>query len=94
MNDAARFGRMLGVNFKVFPIERFREAMDVELEHGTRYGGLANVTNNELLLTAMIVVAHLIEFPDYYERLEEMEKEAKRYWRRRRKPEILLPQLP
>jgi hypothetical protein len=34
-------------------------------------------------MTAKIALAHLNEFPDYYTRLERMEKDAESYWRNR-----------
>jgi hypothetical protein len=53
--------------------------MDVELEHGSR-NPLTNVTIDDLLMTGKIALAHLTEFPDYYDRLQKMEKEAKDFW--------------
>ncbi len=53
--------------------------MDVELEHG-KINELTNVTNDDPLLTGKIALAHLNEFSDYYDRLENMEKEAEKYW--------------
>jgi hypothetical protein len=47
----------------------------VELEHGTRFQD-ANVTNNHPLLTGKIVLAHLKETMDYYQRLEVAELEG------------------
>jgi hypothetical protein len=52
----------------------FRDGLEVELEHGTRYPE-ANVTNNHPVLTGKIVIAHLKEALDYYRRLEIMELE-------------------
>jgi hypothetical protein len=57
------------------PLEEFRAGLEVELEHGTRYKE-ANVTNNHPLLTGKIVVAHLKESLDYYQRLEVAEIEG------------------
>ena len=57
------------------PLEEFRLGLEVELEHGTRYKE-ANVTNNHPLLTGKIVVAHLKESMDYYERLDVAEIEG------------------
>jgi hypothetical protein len=57
------------------PIEAFRRGLEVELEHGTRFKD-ANVTNNHPVLTGMIVLAHLKETMDYYERLEVAELEG------------------
>ncbi len=53
--------------------------MDVELEHGLR-DSETNVTNDDVLTTGKIAWAHLKEFPDYYDRLEQMEEEAEAYW--------------
>jgi len=57
------------------PLEEFRIGLEVELEHGTRYKE-ANVTNNHPLLTGKIVVAHLKESMDYYQRLDVAEIEG------------------
>ena len=57
------------------PLEEFRRGLEVELEHGTMFKD-ANVTNNHPLLTGKIVVAHLKEMMDYYERLEVAELEG------------------
>lgn len=57
------------------PLEEFRRGLEVELEHGTRFRD-ANVTNNHPILTGKIVLAHLKEMMDYYERLEVAELEG------------------
>jgi hypothetical protein len=56
-------------------IEDFREGLEVELEHGTRFPD-ANVTNNHPVLTGKIVMAHFKESLDYYRRLEIAELEG------------------
>ncbi len=77
--EAESIGNKLGINWNKFDVEQFRMGMDVELEHGN-INELTNVTNNDPLLTGKIALAHLNEFPDYYDRLENMEKEAEKYW--------------
>jgi hypothetical protein len=57
------------------PLEAFRIGLEVELEHGTRFGD-ANVTNNHPILTGKIVIAHLKETMDYYERIDVAEIEG------------------
>jgi hypothetical protein len=57
------------------PLEDFITGLEVELEHGTRFKD-ANVTNNHPLLTGMIVLAHLKETMDYYQRLDVAELEG------------------
>lgn len=56
-------------------IDSFRRGLEVELEHGKRYSN-ANVTNNHPILTGKIVLAHLKETMDYYDRLEVAELEG------------------
>ena len=65
------------VNIKKMGIalEDFRMGLEVELEHGTRFAD-ANVTNNHPILTGMIVLAHMKETLDYYERLDVAEIEG------------------
>ena len=57
------------------PLEAFRKGLEVELEHGTRFED-ANVTNNHPILTGKIVIAHLKETMDYYERIDVAEIEG------------------
>lgn len=57
------------------PLETFIEGLRVELEHGTRFAD-TNVTNNHPLLTGMIVIAHLKETMDYYQRIDVAELEG------------------
>ena len=56
-------------------LEDFHMGLEVELEHGTRFAD-ANVTNNHPILTGMIVLAHMKETLDYYERLDVAEIEG------------------
>ncbi len=77
--EATIVGGKLGIDWSKFDVEQFRMGMDVELEHGLR-DPETNVTNDDPLITGKIALAHLNEFPDYYTRLEKMEKEADQYW--------------
>ncbi len=65
------------VNVKKMPVtlENFRMGLEVELEHGTMYDDV-NVTNNHPILTGMIVLAHMKETLDYYQRLDVAEIEG------------------
>jgi len=73
--EAKKIGEALGIDWTKFDVEQFRRGMDVELEHGLRDPN-TNVTNDDPMTTGKIALAHLNEFPDYYVRLEKMEKEA------------------
>ena len=77
--EAREVGEKLDIDWSKWDIEQFRMGMDVELEHGTRDAN-TNVTNDDLVLTGKIALAHLNEFPDYYTRLKEMESEADAFW--------------
>ena len=79
--DAKKYGEALGIDWSKFDVEQFRMGMDVELEHGI-VDPHTNVTDSHPLTTAKIALAHLNEFPDYYTRLEQMEEDAKKYWKR------------
>ncbi|HUU01228.1 MAG TPA: DUF5661 family protein [Myxococcota bacterium] len=57
------------------PLEDFRNGLEVELEHGTRFED-ANITNNHPILTGRIVIAHLKETMDYYRRIDVAEMEG------------------
>ncbi|WP_312887276.1 DUF5661 family protein [Clostridium lacusfryxellense] len=78
-NQAKEIGETLGVDWSKFNIEQFRMGIMVELEHG-KTDPVTDVTNNDPSLTGKIALAHLTEYPDYYTRLEKMEKEAEEYW--------------
>lgn len=77
--EAKAVGEQLGIKWDKFDVDQFRRGMDVELEHGTQ-DPLTNVTNDDPIMTGKIALAHLNEFPDYYDRLEEMEEEAEEFW--------------
>ena len=77
--EAKVIGEKLGLRWDKFDVDQFKKGMEVELEHGSR-DSLTNVTNGDPLITGKIALAHLKEFPDYYDRLEKMEKEAEEFW--------------
>ena len=56
-------------------LEQFRLGMESELAHG-RADPDTNVTDDDLILTGKIALAHLVEIPDYYTRLAAMEAQA------------------
>lgn len=76
---ARKVGEELGIDWTRFSLDEFRRGMEVELEHGRR-DPATDVTGDDLLLTGKIALAHLNEFPDYYDRLARMEDEARAYW--------------
>ncbi|MBY9010547.1 MAG: hypothetical protein KGD74_11835 [Candidatus Lokiarchaeota archaeon] len=77
--EAKEVGEKLGVKWDKFDVDQFRMGLKVELEHGKR-DPETNVTNDDPIMTGKIARAHLNEFPDYYDRLEKLEKEADEHW--------------
>lgn len=63
--DAIKVANKLGIKFDKFPIDDFVTGINIELEHG-KVDMNTNVTDNDLEKTAKIALAHLNEFPDYY----------------------------
>jgi len=85
---ANTIGKKYNINFDIINKEEWHYGLNVELEHGTMYGSIANVTNDDIDLTTKIVIAHLLESPDYYRRLYKMEKQMDHYWNNKKKPSI------
>jgi Protein of unknown function (DUF5661) len=76
-NDAIEALEAAGIDIssEEYDLEEVTAGMNVELEHGDRFPDL-DVTGNDPVVTVKIALAHLREFPDYYERLEAMEREG------------------
>ncbi|MBM4288906.1 MAG: hypothetical protein FJ135_12340 [Deltaproteobacteria bacterium] len=73
--EARKILDIVNVEKMDIPLADFIIGLEVELEHGIRFSD-ANVTNNHPLLTGKIVLAHLKETMDYYQRLEVAELEG------------------
>ena len=82
--EAKEIGERLGIKWDRFDVAQYRRGMEVELEHGLQ-DPATNVTDDDLLVTGKIALAHLNEFPDYYIRLEKMEREAHKFWDKKKK---------
>jgi hypothetical protein len=79
LEEARRVGDEIGVDWDRYDLDQFRAGIDVEYEHGA-HDPQTDVTGDDPITTGKIALAHMKEFPDYYERLERMEEEAKRDW--------------
>ena len=64
-NEIMNVAKYLNIDFTKFPFEDFKRGISIELEHGLQ-NIKTNVTNNNLLETAKIALAHLNELPNYY----------------------------
>lgn len=65
INDAIYIANKLGITFDKFTINEFLTGINIELEHGL-INPETNVTNDNLEITAKIALAHLNEYPNYY----------------------------
>lgn len=63
--DIFAVSQMLGVTFDKFSFDDLVTGINIELEHGS-IDPKTNVTNDDLIMTMKIALAHLNEFPDYY----------------------------
>ena len=74
--DIINTATLLKVKFDKFSLQDLITGINIETEHGT-VNPLTNVTSDNLILTMKIALAHLYEFPDYYNKeygLPEFEK--------------------
>lgn len=80
IQDALFFINELGIKLDKFSIKDLLVGMNIELEHGL-INETTNVTNDNLTTTGKIALAHLMEYPNYYNEeygLPAMERELKR----------------
>ena len=75
VRDAQEIGERIGIDWvhSKFDPQDLLEGMLVELEHGSAIEPRANVTDDDAEKTAKIAWVHLLESPDYYVLLSEME---------------------
>lgn len=78
--DIIDASKRLGIAFDKFTIDDLITGVNIELEHG-KIEPKTNVTNDDLILTMKIALAHLNEFPNYYNKeygLPAFEEQLKR----------------
>lgn len=63
--DTLWFVNEIGISLDKISIKDLLNGINIELEHGI-VNSLTNVTNNDLLITGKIALAHLMEYPNYY----------------------------
>lgn len=73
---AKKVGKILGIDWVKIDFTQFYMGINVELEHGSRFGSITNVSSDSPVISGRIALAHLLEIPDYYTRLALMEEEA------------------
>ena len=75
LEEAEKIQLEIGAEASEISSVDFQKGLEIELEHGLTFPD-ANVTNNHPILTGLIVLAHLKEMLDYYDRLEVAELEG------------------
>ena len=63
--DIMNVANYLNIDFNKFSFDDFKRGINIELEHGLQDEN-TNVTDDDLLKTAKIALAHLNEYPNYY----------------------------
>ncbi len=79
--DAVNISNRLGIVFDKFSVNDLLTGLNIELEHGSANPS-TNVTNDDLEITAKIALAHLNEYPNYYNNdygLVKFEEKLKNY---------------
>ncbi|AKN31153.1 hypothetical protein Ccar_09950 [Clostridium carboxidivorans P7] len=82
---AKEVGEILRIDWRKIDFEQFYMGINVELEHGSRFGCTTNVSSDSAVISGRIALAHLFEIPDYYTRLDAMEEKAKKEMRKNKK---------
>lgn len=65
LEQAVELINALNVSLEKFSIKDFITGYEIELEHGSR-DPRTNVTNDDPVMTSKIALAHLYEYPNYY----------------------------
>ncbi len=83
--EVLKLAKKYNIDLNKVNLKYLTKGTNVELEHGKMLSKITNVTNNNIDTTFRIALAHLIEYPDYYQRLEKMETQAEKYWSNKNK---------
>lgn len=70
---AKKIGDDIGVDWDLVDLGEFLQGIKEEMEHGSEYGSATKVHDDDFHTSGRIAYAHLIEVPNYYTLLEELE---------------------
>jgi hypothetical protein len=87
--ETLKLAKKYKINLDVISLDTFQYGINTELEEHNKKGKF-NVVKGSKDTAAKIAIGHLLEYSDYYNRLEKMELSAEKYWSRRHKPSIFL----
>jgi len=71
--EAKRIGDEIGLDWDKVDLGEFIQGIKAEMEHGSAYGSNTKVHDDSYVTSGRIAYAHMIEVPNYYTLLEEME---------------------
>jgi hypothetical protein len=81
--------KKLKVDLNVVTVDMLKQGIKVEMEHGT-VDKKTNITDDDLIMTAKIALAHYKEGLKYYDLLERLEKKLEKIAERKGLPTIFL----
>lgn len=81
--------KKLNVNLDIVPLETLKIGLKVELEHGL-IDNKTNITNDDIIMTMKIVLAHLKEGLKYYDLLLKLEEKLDNQRKKNGRPKIFL----
>jgi hypothetical protein len=87
---ALKLAKEFNLNLNIVSFDEWKDGLNIELEHGKKVSKITNLTNDNLIMTSKIALAHLIEDPKYYKYLVLMEQKREKYWSKKKKPNIFL----
>lgn len=78
MGLAKKIGDKIGVDWDLVDLAEWTQGIKEELEHMGVLGGekTAVIPKGDLVTSSRIAYEHLLEVPDYYSRLEQLEKDG------------------
>lgn len=80
LKKTKEIGDEIGLDWSIIDLGEFRQGIKEEMEHGTEYGAASQVHDDDYVISGRIALAHIIEVPDYYQRLEDLETDAEKLW--------------
>ena len=73
LKRAKAIGDEIGVDWQIVDLGQFIEGIKEEMEHGSEFGENTKVHDDDYVTSGRIAYAHLIERPDYYTALAQLE---------------------
>ena len=73
LKRAKEIGDEIGLDWGIVDLGQFIEGVKEEMEHGSEFGDNTKVHDDDYVTSGRIAYAHLIERPDYYTALAQLE---------------------